>query len=147
VCLCVTCMTGAHEGQKRVLDPLEQNLQIVVSHHVTAGNWTCVLCKSNKCSYPLSHISDPSTFFSEAELTEPGAHQLCQTCWLASPKDLLSPVSVSSVLGWKACSTFSVGVGDRNSDLHIYRTSASLTEWSPQPLILLFIQSGTLAHM
>jgi hypothetical protein len=28
-----------------------------VSHHVSAGNWTWVLWKSNKCSYPLSRLS------------------------------------------------------------------------------------------
>jgi hypothetical protein len=34
-------------GQKRASDPLELELQMVVSHNVAAGNW--VLCKS--CTY------------------------------------------------------------------------------------------------
>jgi hypothetical protein len=36
--------------QKRESDCLELELQMVVSHHVDAGNQTQVLCKSNKCS-------------------------------------------------------------------------------------------------
>lgn len=32
-----TCMLGAHEGQKKMLGPLELELQMFVSHH--AGNW------------------------------------------------------------------------------------------------------------
>ena len=36
-------------GQKRVLDPLELELNVIVSHHSGAGNGTWVLCKS-KCS-------------------------------------------------------------------------------------------------
>ena len=32
-------------------------LQMVVSHHVVAGNWTQDLQKSSQCSYPLSHLS------------------------------------------------------------------------------------------
>lgn len=31
-------MPGAHRGQKRVLDPLELELQTVVKHHVGTGN-------------------------------------------------------------------------------------------------------------
>ena len=34
-------------------------LQMVVSHHVVAGNWTQDLWKSSQCSYPLSHLSNP----------------------------------------------------------------------------------------
>ena len=40
----------------RVSDPLGLELQTVVSCHVGAGNWIPVLCKSNKCSKPLSHL-------------------------------------------------------------------------------------------
>lgn len=36
VCLCTTCMTGAHGGQK-VLDPLELELQMFVSCHRGLG--------------------------------------------------------------------------------------------------------------
>jgi hypothetical protein len=34
--LCITCMPGAHGGQKWVLDPLELELQMVVSSHLGA---------------------------------------------------------------------------------------------------------------
>ena len=36
--VCEPCMSGACEDQKRALDPLELELQIVVSHHVDAGH-------------------------------------------------------------------------------------------------------------
>lgn len=36
------CVPGAHSGQERVLD---LGLQMVVGHHVHAGNPTLVLCK------------------------------------------------------------------------------------------------------
>ena len=32
------CEPRAHRGEKRALDPLGLELQIVVSHHVVAGN-------------------------------------------------------------------------------------------------------------
>jgi len=38
--------------------------QMVVSHHVVAGNWTQDLWKSSQCSWPLSHLSSPFLFFS-----------------------------------------------------------------------------------
>ena len=50
VCLCTVYMPGACRGQKRASDPLELELQIVVSSQGEAGNWPWVLCKSNKCS-------------------------------------------------------------------------------------------------
>lgn len=42
-------------------DPLERELQMVVSRHVDAWNQTCVLCKSNKCSKARSHLCSPSS--------------------------------------------------------------------------------------
>lgn len=54
--LCTTCMPTACTttgGQQRVLDPLELELQMVVSHCVGTGNQAQVLCK-NKCSRLLS---------------------------------------------------------------------------------------------
>jgi hypothetical protein len=33
-----------------LLDPLELALQMALSHHVSTGKWTQVLCKNNKCS-------------------------------------------------------------------------------------------------
>jgi hypothetical protein len=46
-------MLDAYGNQKRSLDPLELEFQIVVNHQVGDGNLTCVLCKSNK-GYDLS---------------------------------------------------------------------------------------------
>jgi len=43
-------VAGAHGGQKRTSDPSKLELQVVVSHHVVAGNWTQNLWKSNQCS-------------------------------------------------------------------------------------------------
>lgn len=48
------------QRQKRISNPLELELQRVVSHHVCAGNGTWALWKSNSCSYLLSHLSRPS---------------------------------------------------------------------------------------
>lgn len=40
---------STHKGQERASDPpLELELQMVVSLHVDAGDWPCVLCKSNQ---------------------------------------------------------------------------------------------------
>jgi hypothetical protein len=53
VCVCATCVIGACRGQERALDPLELELDTVVSHqvgaNVGAGNQTWVL-KSSECS-------------------------------------------------------------------------------------------------
>lgn len=41
VCLCTACIPDVHrgqKGQKRAPDPLELELQVVVSHHMDAGN-------------------------------------------------------------------------------------------------------------
>lgn len=40
MCLCILCANMTHEGQKRVLDPLKLELQIVVSIQVGIGNRT-----------------------------------------------------------------------------------------------------------
>ena len=39
-CMCTVCMSVALKGQEGVLEPLELELQAVVSHHVGAGNPT-----------------------------------------------------------------------------------------------------------
>lgn len=46
----ITCMSGAYSGQKRVLDPLELELQMDVSHHMDVGNYTQIFCTSNRCT-------------------------------------------------------------------------------------------------
>lgn len=48
-------MAGALGDQKGVLSELE--LKMVVNHHASAENWTGILCKSNQCSKPQSHLS------------------------------------------------------------------------------------------
>ena len=42
-------VSDTHGDQKRMLDALELDLHMVVSHHVGAGNWTQVLWKNSKC--------------------------------------------------------------------------------------------------
>lgn len=41
----------AYGGQKKLLNPFELELQIVVIHYVGARNWIQVFYKSNKCSW------------------------------------------------------------------------------------------------
>ena len=56
-------MSDVQGWQKRALDPLELKTQMVVSHHVGAGDQTQVLCKSSKDSYSLSHLSSIFSYF------------------------------------------------------------------------------------
>lgn len=44
MCKTTRCVPGASRDQKRVLSPLELGLRMVVSHHVSAGTWSQVLC-------------------------------------------------------------------------------------------------------
>lgn len=53
-CMHTTWMHHAHRAQKKVLDPLELELWVLVSHYVGAGNRVQVLCKSNKSSKPMT---------------------------------------------------------------------------------------------
>ena len=50
-------LSNAFGGQKRVLDPLELELQMVVSHHVGARNQTQVLCKQEQLVFLTSEPS------------------------------------------------------------------------------------------
>lgn len=51
VYLCMTYVTGTfEEEQKRVLDPWELELWMVISYHVCAENEIQILCQSNRCS-------------------------------------------------------------------------------------------------
>ena len=43
VCLCTVCMPDAHGGQRRALDLLKLELQMVVNHCVGARNKTQIL--------------------------------------------------------------------------------------------------------
>ena len=47
-------------------------LQMAVSHHVVAGNWTRDLWKESQCSQPLSHLSSPAPpFLSNSSMVTP----------------------------------------------------------------------------
>lgn len=47
---CIEHGSGADRGQERVLDLLDLELRMIVSHHVGAGSQTWVLCRRSKCS-------------------------------------------------------------------------------------------------
>ena len=53
------CAPSAYGGQKRILNPLELELQMSVSHYVCAGNQTLVFRKSGLCCELLSHLCSP----------------------------------------------------------------------------------------
>jgi hypothetical protein len=53
VCVCITWMANAYGGQKRALDPLELELETVVSCHVYARNRTQVQLLTTKPSLQL----------------------------------------------------------------------------------------------
>lgn len=67
MCMCTICMPGAHRSHKQALDPMELELGMVWSHHVSPGDQIQVLCKSSKRSKPLSHlqVSDDKYFKQE----------------------------------------------------------------------------------
>ena len=73
-CLCATCMPGAHGGQEK--DPLELELQMLVSHHVGARNQTWVLWKI-KYSSLLSHLSSLAVSYFKTPST---AQQILVSC-------------------------------------------------------------------
>jgi hypothetical protein len=51
------------QTSERVSDSLEMEFQIVGSHHMGAGNWTQVFCKSNKYPLPLTCLYIPNSYF------------------------------------------------------------------------------------
>lgn len=53
------CMPSGCGGQKRVLDPLEPELQMGVSRHICTGNQTQVPWNVSQCSQPLSNLFRP----------------------------------------------------------------------------------------
>lgn len=57
VCMCTICISGAHGGQKRALNPQEISFQIVVSHHVNVGNQIPIMWESSQFAFQL-----PDTF-------------------------------------------------------------------------------------
>lgn len=63
VCLCIICMPCALGSQRVMVNPLDLELQMVVSYCVGAGTWTLVLWKSSWYSLLLSHLSSSSLHF------------------------------------------------------------------------------------
>lgn len=60
LCLCTACVCRTYRGQKKALDLLVLELQMVVSHPIGSGSWSYVLWKNNQYSYSLSYLSRPS---------------------------------------------------------------------------------------
>ena len=50
VSMCTLSIHGTIRGQKTVIDPLELELETVVSHHAGVGKGILVLCKNSQCS-------------------------------------------------------------------------------------------------
>ena len=57
MCVCPSMYAYARGGQKRMSDPLELILGMVVGHHVGVGDQTQVFCKNSQCSKLLCHLS------------------------------------------------------------------------------------------
>jgi hypothetical protein len=55
--MCIKWVLGAHGSQKRALDSQKLELQIVVNQNLGVEDRAQLLCKSSKCSSPLSHLS------------------------------------------------------------------------------------------
>lgn len=55
-CMSVYHLYNAHKDQRRALDPLELDLQVVMNSLVGVVNQTQILCKSNKYSYLLNDL-------------------------------------------------------------------------------------------
>lgn len=61
--MCIACVPGAKRGQVEASDCLELESLMVVSNYVGVGNCFWVLCKNNKCSKLLSHLSSLSIIY------------------------------------------------------------------------------------
>lgn len=55
-------MPGTWKGQKRTLDLLELEVEIIMNQHVSSGDQIQGLFKSIKYSKHLSHLSSPCSF-------------------------------------------------------------------------------------
>jgi len=71
VCLCTQCIQELLEVIRKTTDPMEMELQMIVSCHMGAGNPTWILHMSSQGSYPQNNtqafssecVFVPSTFF------------------------------------------------------------------------------------
>lgn len=65
---CTTFVPGTQESHRRTSDPLELQLQMIVTHHVE--NLAPVLLQVQRMLLPLSHLSSPNPNFSSNEVFE-----------------------------------------------------------------------------
>lgn len=66
----VHAMHGICRNQKPMLEILGAEWQMLVSHPVGAGNRTQVLCKNNRCPWPLSQLFSPRANFLAKEYSD-----------------------------------------------------------------------------
>lgn len=76
---CIMCEV-ANDHWKNMLGLLEQELPVVVSHHVGSENWTLVLCKNSEWSYLLSHLSSKQWMVLPDEPSLQPLHLLLYLC-------------------------------------------------------------------
>lgn len=60
--LCITCTLGGHRGQKKVSNPLEGEIQLLVSYNIGAGNWTLTFWKRGDSAFNCWAISSLPNF-------------------------------------------------------------------------------------
>lgn len=78
VCMCVP---DAWEVQKRAVNPLVLELQVVLSYHVYAGNWTWACGRTVSALNWWNHLSSPSFSFWVEGLRKPRLALLCSWRW------------------------------------------------------------------
>lgn len=61
VCICTTCVSGASRGQKRVSDPVELELQMLLSYHVGSGKQNLDPLYKQQVLLTRGCFSSPST--------------------------------------------------------------------------------------
>lgn len=59
LCEFTVCVAGVHGGQNRLLDPLELDLWMILSHHGVPGNWTESSGRTASAIYWVSLMSSP----------------------------------------------------------------------------------------
>lgn len=82
-------MGALPEEVRRVLGPLEQELQMAVGHHVNVGNQAPGPLENSKCSQPLSCLSKVKNLQSpcpDRTQAHPHKHKCCLPVgWLKEP--------------------------------------------------------------
>lgn len=88
ICLCDICISGTYRGQKREFDFLNQDLQMVINLHVSAGSQRLQL---------LSHLSSTLIkwyFFSFRVLKNNSSQSFTLTDFESLLNKLMSPISL-----------------------------------------------------